>query len=92
MNEDGTYNLSEMQARAILDLRLQRLTALGVKEVTDELQELAAKIKDYLEILGSPRPDHGDHLGRTARGEGAFSPCPAAPRSSTGPATWKTRT
>ncbi len=32
---------------------LQRLTALGVKEVTDELQDLAAKIRDYLEILGS---------------------------------------
>jgi DNA gyrase subunit A len=53
INEDGTYNLSEVQARAILDLRLQRLTALGVKEVTDELEELAAKIKDYLDILGS---------------------------------------
>ena len=53
INEDGTYNLSEIQARAILDLRLQRLTALGVKEVTDELEELAAKIKDYLDILGS---------------------------------------
>jgi len=53
MNDDGTYNLSETQARAILDLRLQRLTAMGVKEVTDELQELAAKIKDYLAILGS---------------------------------------
>ncbi len=34
-------------------MRLQRLTALGVKEVTDELEELAAKIKDYLDILGS---------------------------------------
>jgi DNA gyrase subunit A len=53
MNEDGTYNLSETQARAILDLRLQRLTQLGVKEVTDELEELAGKIKEYLEILGS---------------------------------------
>ena len=53
VNEDGTYNLSEIQARAILELRLQRLTALGVKEITDELEELAAKIKDYLEILGS---------------------------------------
>ncbi len=52
-NEDGTYNLSEVQARAILDLRLQRLTQIGVKEVTDELEELAAKIKDYLDILGS---------------------------------------
>ncbi|SFE21682.1 DNA gyrase subunit A [Roseivivax sediminis] len=53
MNDDGTYNLSEAQARAILELRLQRLTQLGVKEVTDELEELAGKIKEYLEILGS---------------------------------------
>ncbi|MFC3061362.1 DNA gyrase subunit A [Paenirhodobacter populi] len=53
MNEDGTYNLSEVQARAILDLRLQRLTAMGVQEVTDELVELAGKIRDYLDILGS---------------------------------------
>jgi DNA gyrase subunit A len=53
MNEDGTYNLSETQARAILDLRLQRLTQLGVSEVTDELQTLAAKIREYLEILAS---------------------------------------
>ncbi|SFG40706.1 DNA gyrase subunit A [Sulfitobacter dubius] len=52
-NEDGTYNLSEAQARAILELRLQRLTQIGVKEVTDELEELAGKIKEYLEILGS---------------------------------------
>jgi DNA gyrase/topoisomerase IV subunit A len=42
-----------VQARAILDLRLQRLTALGVKEVTDELEELAGKITDYLDILRS---------------------------------------
>jgi len=53
LNEDGTYNLSDAQARAILDLRLQRLTQLGVEEVTNELQELAGKIKEYLEILGS---------------------------------------
>ena len=53
VNEDGTYNLSERQARAILDLQLQRLTQLGVKTITDELEELAAKIKDYLSILGS---------------------------------------
>ncbi len=53
LNDDGTYNLSEAQARAILDLRLQRLTQLGVKEVTDELESLAEKIKDYLDILRS---------------------------------------
>ncbi|SFR39329.1 DNA gyrase subunit A [Yoonia tamlensis] len=52
-NDDGTYNLSETQARAILELRLQRLTQIGVKEVTDELQELAGKIRECLEILGS---------------------------------------
>lgn len=52
-NEDGTYNLSETQARAILELRLQRLTQIGVKEVTDELEDLAGKIKEYLEILSS---------------------------------------
>jgi len=52
-NDDGTYNLSEIQARATLELRLQRLTQIGVKEVTDELEELAKKIKEYLEILGS---------------------------------------
>ena len=53
MNDDGTYNLSETQARAILELRLQRLTQIGVQEVTDELQELAKNIREYLEILGS---------------------------------------
>ncbi|APX11559.1 DNA gyrase subunit A [Tateyamaria omphalii] len=53
MHDDGTYNLTEVQARAILDLRLQRLTQIGVKEVTDELEELAARIKEYLDILGS---------------------------------------
>ncbi len=53
INEDGTYNLSERQARAILDLQLQRLTQLGVKTITDELEELAAKIQDYLDILSS---------------------------------------
>ena len=53
IGEDGTYLLSETQVRAILELRLQRLTALGVKEVTDELEELAGRITDYLDILRS---------------------------------------
>jgi len=51
--DDGTYRLSEHQARAILDLRLQRLTALGRDEVADELNGLADKIRDYLDILRS---------------------------------------
>jgi DNA gyrase subunit A len=53
INADGTYRLSEAQARAILDLRLQRLTALGRDEVGDELQKLASEITDYLDILRS---------------------------------------
>jgi DNA gyrase subunit A len=53
INDDGTYYLSEIQARAILELRLQRLTAMGVREVTDELQVLAGKITDHLDILRS---------------------------------------
>src|ERR687888_121988 len=53
INPDGTYRLSETQARAILDLRLQRLTALGREEIKDELDKLAAEIADYLEILRS---------------------------------------
>src|SRR5690606_29881341 len=53
INEDETYNLSEEQARAILDLRLQRLTALGRDEIADELNRIGAEIKEYLEILSS---------------------------------------
>jgi DNA gyrase subunit A len=53
LNPDGTYKLSDEQARAILDLRLQRLTQLGLEEITAELEKLAAEIKDYLDILGS---------------------------------------
>jgi len=51
--DDGTYRLSETQARAILDLRLQRLTALGRDEIGDELTTLGEKIADYLDILRS---------------------------------------
>ncbi|HEY7645241.1 MAG TPA: DNA gyrase subunit A [Hyphomicrobiales bacterium] len=53
VNYDGTYRLSETQARAILDLRLQRLTALGRDEIGDEMRQLGESIKDYLDILRS---------------------------------------
>lgn len=53
MNPDGTYRLSDAQAKAILDLRLQRLTALGRDEIGEELAKLAAEIADYLDILRS---------------------------------------
>ena len=51
--EDGTARLSLEQAKAILDLRLQRLTALGREEISEELDKLAVEIADYLDILRS---------------------------------------
>ncbi len=53
IDEDGNCRLSEAQARAILDLRLQRLTALGRDEIAENLNKLAAEIAEYLEILRS---------------------------------------
>jgi DNA gyrase subunit A len=53
IGEDGTYRLSDAQARAILELRLARLTALGREEIDEELNKLAAEITDYLDILRS---------------------------------------
>lgn len=50
---DNTIHLSEEQAKAILDLRLQRLTALGRDEINDEAQKLGLAIADYLDILSS---------------------------------------
>ena len=51
--DDGSIQLTEEQARAILDLRLLKLTQLGMDEITKEAEELAAKITDLLDILGS---------------------------------------
>ncbi|MEQ8327050.1 MAG: DNA gyrase subunit A [Parvibaculum sp.] len=53
LSEDGTIRMSEEQARAILELRLQRLTALGRDEIGDALKGLGEKIEDYLDILRS---------------------------------------
>jgi DNA gyrase subunit A len=53
LKADGTARLSLEQAKAILDLRLQRLTALGRDEIAAELDKLAEEIADYLEILRS---------------------------------------
>ena len=50
---DGTYRLSEAQARAILELRLQRLTGLERDKIAQELEEIAGEIKNFLEILAS---------------------------------------
>ena len=53
MTAEGTYKLSAEQAQAILDLRLQRLTALGRDEIGEDLQKIADEIKEYLSILAS---------------------------------------
>ena len=53
LGSDGNYYLSENQIKAILDLRLHRLTALGRDEIGKELEELSVKIREYLEILTS---------------------------------------
>ncbi len=53
LDEEGNYRLSEAQARGILELRLQRLTALGRDEIAEALNRLAAEIADYLDILRS---------------------------------------
>ena len=51
VSADGTYRLSEAQARAILDLRLQRLTGLERDKIAEELGEVARQIEGYLELL-----------------------------------------
>lgn len=51
LSEDGTIHLSDEQAKAILDLRLQRLTALGREEIQSELEKIAAEIREFLAIL-----------------------------------------
>ncbi len=53
LQDDGTYVLSDAQARAILELRLARLTALGRDEIAEELNKIAVEIIDFLDILRS---------------------------------------
>ncbi|HVB90411.1 MAG TPA: DNA gyrase subunit A [Beijerinckiaceae bacterium] len=53
LDQSGDCRLSEAQARGILELRLQRLTALGREEISANLNKLAAEIEDYLNILRS---------------------------------------
>ena len=53
LDAEGACRLSDVQARAILELRLARLTALGRDEIAEALNKLAVEIKEYLDILGS---------------------------------------
>jgi DNA gyrase subunit A len=78
----GTARLSGEQAKAILDLRLQRLTALGRDEIAAELDKLAAEIADYLDILRSRA-----RIQTIIKNE-----LTAAPSSSIRKARWTTRT
>ena len=50
---DGKYRLSDAQARAILELRLQRLTGMERSKLVDETKELSEQINYYLTILQS---------------------------------------
>src|SRR3546814_771879 len=53
ISSDGTYSLSEIQARAILELRLQRLTGLEREKIAEEMTDLAKQIADFKDILES---------------------------------------
>ncbi len=57
--ENGTYRLSEAQAKAILDLRLQRLTGLERDKIHEELRDLGEAIKECLSILSSREKLYG---------------------------------
>ena len=70
INDDGTFKLSDEQARAILALTLSRLTALGRDEIGDELNGLGDEIADYLDILRSRERVRDDHPRRADRGQG----------------------
>ncbi len=53
LSQDDFYSFSEIQVKAILDMRLQRLTALEHGKIESELQDLISQIKGFLDILGS---------------------------------------
>ena len=59
VDEDGKYQLSETQARGILELRLHRLTGLERDKIAKDLEELVAQIQVYLGILGSRETLYG---------------------------------
>lgn len=68
-----TYRLSDIQVRAILDLRLHRLTALGRDEIGDELKELADSIAELLEILANRAKLYGVMRGELVAVRDAYA-------------------
>ena len=73
---DGSYRLSDEQAKAILELRLQRLTGLERDKIAAELDEIVKEINGYLEILGSRARLLEVLRQEFARGQGSSSPRP----------------
>jgi len=61
---DGEYHLSAVQAQAILDLRLHRLTGLEQEKILNEYKEILIKIKEFSNVLADP-----DELLRVIRAE-----------------------
>ena len=64
--EGGSIKFTEAQARAILELRLQRLTGLERDKIDEEMKELAGEIAEYLAILGNREKLYRDSARRTA--------------------------
>ena len=91
LQDDGTYRLSEAQARAILELRLARLTALGRDEIAEQLNKLAAEIADLLDILSSRVRIQAIIKGELEAIKNELRDTRDAPRSSTAMATSTTR-
>jgi DNA gyrase subunit A len=91
VREDGTYLLSETQARAILELRLQRLTALGVKEITDELED-AGRARSPTTSTSCARARIMGIISDELREVRELFAVPRARRSSNGTPTSTTRT
>ena len=90
--ERGTYKLSDEQARAILELRLQRLTALGRDEIAEELEKIAAEIRDYPRHPRARASASADRQGRARRRSATSSPRRAGPKSPRAGSTSRTRT
>ena len=91
MNEDGTYNLSETQARAILELRLQRLTQIGVKKSPTNSKNWQVKSANIWKSLRRVIASWASSVANWKKSK-RNSQCPVAPRSLNGLGTWKMRT
>src|ERR1039458_1680986 len=60
---EGGYHLSDAQAQAILEMRLQRLTGLEQDKIVSEYKEVMLQITDYLDILAKPAPNWSFRTG-----------------------------